>query len=169
MRRIAILLLLIALLIVPFASAWEPTEKTKFVAVWSGSKPITDSLTSKSYTDKTLTLKVATDTVMSKASYPYEISKTATSFKILKYRCDNKMQICGYWVEATRYGLPVKTNSPVWISPPPVIALVSEVYDEKSDTVTTTLKEDPKLALEQILQQYVDNQPIGIPVIGTKA
>jgi hypothetical protein len=169
MRRTVILLLLIALLIVPSISAWEPTDKTKFVTIWSGSKPITDSLTSKSYTDKTLILKAATDMEMSKASYPYEISKTATSFKILKYRCDNKMQICGYWVEATRSGKTVATNSPIWISPPPVVALVSETYDEKSDTVTTTIKEDPKLAIEQILQQYVDNQPIGTPVIGTKA
>jgi hypothetical protein len=167
MRRIA-LILLISFLIIPFASAWEPTEKTQFITIWSGSKPITDSLTSKSYTDKTLTLKAATDTVMSKASYPYEISKSTTSFKILKYRCDNKMQICGYWIEATRSGKTVATNSPIWISPPPITALVSEVYDEKSDTVTTTIKEDPKLAIEQVLQQYVDNQPIGKPVTGTK-
>lgn len=165
MKRI-ILLLIIALLIFPLASAWEPTENTKFVTVWSGAKPITDSLTSKSYTDKTLTLKTATDTTMSKVTYPYEVS---TTLKILKYRCDTKMQICGYWIEATRSGQLVATNSPVWISPPPIVALVSETYDPKSDTVTATIKEDPKLAVEQVLQMYVDNRPIGKPITGTKA
>jgi len=151
----------------------KPTisDTTTFVTVWQGTTPIKDSLSTKSSAEAASVLKEATDTVMKKETYPYDVASPAeskTTFKILKFRCDEKMQICGYWVYATRDGKEVATNSPIWISPPPFVALVSETYDEKSDTITTTLKEDPKLAIEQILQQYVDNQPIGKPIIGTK-
>ena len=108
---------------------------------------------------------------MKKETYPYDVASPAeskTTFKILKIRCDEKMQICGYWVYATRDGKEVATNSPIWISPPPIVALVSDVYDDKTDTYTTTVKEDPKLAIEQVLQGYVDRQPLGKPTTGTK-
>jgi PKD repeat protein len=149
-----------------------PSENTTTVVVWSGATPIKDSIDSKAPTDDEITiLKTATDTEMKKQSYPYDVAAKAestTTFKILKYRCDNKMGICGYWIEGYRDGKTIKTNSPVWISPPPITALVSEVYDEKVDTLTITLKEDPKMAVEQILQRYVDNQPIGEAITGTK-
>jgi len=164
MKR-ALIIFLILLLIFGGVAYAAPGELTKFVTVWSGTKPITDSNPTAS------ALKTATDTAMKKQTYPYSViiaSETGTTFKIIKYRCDTKMQICGYWIEATRAGRQVATNSPIWISPPPIVALVSEVYDDKTDTYTTTLKEDPKLAVEQILQQYCDNQPIGKPITGTK-
>jgi len=170
MKRLTVILLILCL-VIPIAVVADPTELTSFITVWMGATPIKDSLSTKSSAEAVTVLKEATDTVMTKQTYPYSVvtaSETGTTFKIIKYRCDEKMQICGYWIEATRAGRQVATNSPVWISPPPVVALVSESYDSKSDTVTTTLKEDPKLAVEQVLQQYVDNQPIGKPIIGTK-
>jgi len=149
------------------------SDTTTFITVWQGATPIKDSLATKapSVTEAEI-FKTATDTRMKAVTFPYDVEKPAesiTEFKIVKFRCDEKMGICGYWIEAYRDSKTVKTNSPVWISPPPIVASISEVYDDKTDVVTTTLKEDPKLAVEQILQQYVDNQPIGTPVIGTKA
>jgi hypothetical protein len=170
MRRL--LICFIILLVVCSGIAYAaPGELTKFITVWSGATPIKDSLSAKSASQQVSILKTATDTEMKKISYPYDVrasEESATTFKIIKFRCDEKMQICGYWLEATRNGQTVATNSPVWISPPPITALVSEVYDAKSDTQTVTLKEDPRAAVEQILQQYVDNRPIGKPIIGTK-
>ena len=170
MKRLTILLLILCL-VIPIAVVADPTELTSFITVWMGTTPIKDSLSTKSSAEAVTVLKEATDTVMTKQTYPYSVltaSETGTTFKIIKYRCDDKMQMCGYWLEAYRDGKTVATNSPVWISPPPITALVSEVYDSKSDTITTTVKEDPKLAIEQVLQAYVDRQPIGKPIIGTK-
>jgi hypothetical protein len=175
MKRI-IALFLIFLISIPFVFAAELsesiTDKTIVKIIWSGPTPIKDAISTKAPTDdETTILKTATDTEMKKQTYPYDVAAkvdSSTTFKILKYRCDNKMGICGYWIEAYRGGKTVKTNSPVWISPPPITALVSEVYDEKVDTITVTLKEDPKLAVEQILQRYVDDLPIGTPITGTK-
>ena len=170
MKR-ALIIFLILLLIFGGVAYAAPGELTKFVTVWSGATPIKDSLTAKSVSQQVSILKTATDTEMKKLAYPYEVrppAESKTTFKIIKFRCDEKMQICGYWLEAFRDGKTVATNSPVWISPPPITALVSEVYDSKSDTITTTVKEDPKLAIEQVLQAYVDRQPIGKPIIGTK-
>jgi len=159
MRKILIVILLLCLFI-PIAVFADLTELTKFNVVYQNSKTILSDSSSKT---------IATDNIMKKEIYPIEISKMTTSFKIIKYRCDEKMQICGYWIEAFRNGKTVATNSPIWISPPPIDAFISESYDKDSDIVTVTLKEDPKLAVEQVLQMYVDNQPIGTPVIGTKA
>jgi len=170
MKR-ALIIFLILLLIFGGVAFAAPGELTTFITIWSGAKPITDSLSLKSASEQVSTLKTATDTVMIKQTYPYSVltaSETGTTFKIIKYRCDTKMQICGYWIEATRGGKTVATNSPVWISPPPIVALVSDMYDAKTDTQTITVKEDPKMAVEQILQAYVDRQPLGKPVTGTK-
>jgi hypothetical protein len=50
----------------------------------------------------------------------------------------------------------------------PIDILVSESYDDKIDEMTVTLKEDPKAAALQILQAYVDRQPLGKSTTGTK-
>lgn len=157
--------------------------------VYQGSTAIRDSLISKSPTESAnAILSTATLTSLKDVQYPYDISTSKndgtkniiTIFKVQKYRCDKTTEMCGYWIGATRDGKEVQTNSPIWISPPPYQALVSDIYytalDEK--TVTTdmnlaaievvTLKEDPKLAVEQILQRYVDWQPLGKSVVGTK-
>jgi hypothetical protein len=180
MKRV-IALFLIFLILIPFVFAAELsesiTDKTAIKVIWQGPTPIKDAISTKAPTDdETAILKAATDTEMQKQIYPYDVAEKATStttFKILSFSCDRKKfgidaDICGYWVAAYRDGKTVATNSPILISPPPITAIVSEVYDDKVDTITTTLKEDPKLAVEQILQMYVDNQPIGKAVTGTK-
>ncbi|MCK9593589.1 MAG: PKD domain-containing protein [Methanoregula sp.] len=151
----------------------KPTmnETTTVKVVYEGTRSISDAITASAATkDTAVVLKEETEKVMSAVSFPYNVTKeeTKTTFRIVKYRWDEKMQVCGYWIEATRDGKEVYTNSPIWISPPPYQVTVSEVYDEKTNEVTTTIKEDPKLAVEQILQQYVDNQPLGKPIVGTK-
>jgi hypothetical protein len=172
----------------------EPTiepepEEIPVRVVHEGNTTIKDSLTSKSASDwENAILTTATKTALKNVKYPYNVTSekteetktVVTTFKIQKYRCDEKTEICGYWIEAWRDGKEVATNSPIWISPPPYVALVSNIYytslDEK--TVTTditkaaievvTVKEDPKLAVEQVLQQYVDNRPLGKSITGTQ-
>lgn len=145
----------------------KPTmnETTTVKVVYEGLTPIKDSLASPSKTSSdAVILKTATESVMSKVSYPYNVTKaeTQTTFKIVKYRCDEKMQVCGYWIEAWRDGKEVYTNSPIWISPPPYYYIISEIYDEKTNELTQTRKEDSKHAVELVLQWYVDRQPLGI-------
>jgi hypothetical protein len=97
--------------------------------------------------------------------YPLEIT---TEFKILKYRCEDEK--CGYWISATRGGRDVKTNSPVWLinGNAPIDIVVSDTYDDKTNIQTAIMKEDPKLAAFNTLQIYVNQQPIGTPIVGTK-
>jgi len=129
------------------------------VVVKQGSTAITDSLSAKTAPEKSTLLTTATDTALKDEKYPYLIAGSEVT--ILKYRCDSKMQSCGYWVSCQRGGKEVKTNSPVWISPPPYEVVVSDVFDAKTNTETITLKEDPKLAAEQVLISYCDRQPLG--------
>jgi len=146
-------------------------ETTTTKVVYEGLTPIKDSLATKSpTTSDAAILKTATESVMSKVVYPYNISvpETKTTFKVVKYRYDDKLQAFGYWIEATREGNEVATNSPIWVVSPQYNVIVSEVYDEKTNEITATLKEDPKYAIEQILQRYVDNQPLGKATVGTK-
>ena len=140
----------------------EPDENTTIKVVYEGATPIKDLLSLKTKANAVV-LKEETEKVMSKVSFPYNVTKeeTKTTFKIVKYRCDEKMQICGYWIEAYRDGKEVYTNSPIWISPPPYQVVVSESFDEKTNEITTTLKEDPKAAVESVLQRYVEMQPLG--------
>jgi hypothetical protein len=179
--------LIIFLLTVPLVMADLPKdekEETTYKVVYDGARPIDDILKvkasekSKSELDpyeKSIVLKEETDKVMKKEKYPLSISKDIqTDIKILAYTCDGKKYgldtdgICGYWISATRDGKEVSTNSPIWISPPPYEAFISESYDEKKNEITVVIKEDSKLAVEQVLQQYVDNQPLGKSIVGTK-
>jgi PKD repeat protein len=144
----------------------KPTmnETTTVKVVYEGTRTISDAITASAATkDTAIVLKEETEKVMSAVSFPYNVTKaeSQTTFKILKYRCDEKMGICGYWVEAWRDGKEVYTNSPIWISPPPYEVVVSESFDEKTNEITAIVKEDPKLALEQTLQRYVEMQPLG--------
>jgi PKD repeat protein len=154
----------------------EPTEIPTRI-VYQGSTAIRDSLSSKSPMDSAnAELSVATVSALKDVKYPYDIStskddgtkRVVTIFKMQKFRCDEKMQLCGYWIEATRDGQEVQINSPVWISPPPYQIVVSEVYDSRAKENVVTIKEDPKVAVEQVLQNYVDQQPLGKATVGTK-
>lgn len=154
---------------IEYASKMNETTTVKIV--YEGLTPIKDSLASPSKTSSdAVILKTATESVMSEVSYPYNVTKeeTKTTFRIVKYRCDEKMGICGYWIEAWRDGKEVATNSPIWFFNPPYQILVSEVYDEKTNEMVQTLKEDPKAVIEKELQEYVNLQPLGKAVVGTK-
>lgn len=161
-------ILIIFLMLVPLAIAADliPGEEPQptVIVQYQGSRAITDSLASKSAGDKNSILSSATSTALKDVKYPYQISGTEVT--IDKYKCT--AEICGYWVSCTRDGREVYTNSPIWISPPPYEVFVSSSFDEKSFTSTVILREDPKLAVELVLQRYVDNQPLGKAVVGTK-
>ena len=131
----------------------EPTIIKKY----EGSTAITDSLSTKLTEEKSFVLASATDTVLKDEKYPYVVAGSEVT--IQKYKCGAEM--CGYWLSCTRGGKEVYTNSPVWISPPPYIIVVSEVFDSKANTQTITLKEDPKGAAERVLTSYCDKQPLG--------
>lgn len=163
MRKIFAVLIIFCLT-VPFVFADEidgledegPTVKT----VWQGETPIGDAISAKAQ-DKISILKTETNKVMAAQEFPYVLYSGKTTVRIVKYKCDDKMQLCGYWVEAYRDGREVYTNSPIWISPPPYEVVVSESLDTKLNELTVVLKEDPKGAVERVLQRYVDMQPLG--------
>jgi PKD repeat protein len=144
----------------------KPTmnETTTVRVVYQGNTTIKDSLASKApTTSDAVILKTATESVMSKVTYPYNVTKeeTKTTFRVVKYRCDEKMPVCRYWIEAWRDGKEVATNCPIVFYPAPYEAMISEAYDEKTNEVTVTLKEDPKLAVQQRIQRIVDDLPLG--------
>jgi hypothetical protein len=127
------------------------------IVIRQGSTAITDSLASKSDGQKSAILTTATATALKDTKYPYLVS--GTELTISKSKCTG--ETCGYWVSCTRSGKEVKTNSPVWISPPPYEVVVSDVIDTKANTEAITLKENPKQAAEEALTGYCDRQPIG--------
>jgi len=118
--------------------------------------------------DPATILKQATDEVMSSQDYPYDITNGNTTITINSYSCNDDTQLCGYWIHAIRDGSEVATNSPIWISPPPYQVVESDVTDTIANTETITLKEDPFGAVNNVLQRYVDMQPLGNAVIGTQ-
>jgi hypothetical protein len=52
--------------------------------------------------------------------------------------------------------------------PHPYLVVVSDVIDTKANLEIITLKESPKEAVENVLQDYVSRQPLGIATVGTK-
>lgn len=133
------------------------------IIIRQGSTAISDSLSAKSAGEKSAILAASTNNALKDWVYPYPVDAKVT---ILKYKCTD--EICGYWVSCTRGGKEVYTNSPIWIFPPPYEVVVSDVYDEKTNIQTITLKEDPKTAAEEVLKGYCDRQPLGKAVTGTK-
>ena len=162
-------LLSLLFLVFLFSSiAYAYTEKPKIVVVFDGATPISAGLITKTtYAEKESYLKQEINTTMAKESYPYSVVKNTakTDVQIQKYKC--KSDTCWYWISAYRGIQEVAIDNPIGISPPPINALVSEVYDEKTDTLTITLREDPKLAVEQILQRHADNTLVGKAKTGT--
>lgn len=138
-------------------------DSTKEVVIVEGPTSITDMIQTTREKDKPSVVVVETRLNLLVQKYPFEIS--GTEIKILKFRCD--VGVCYYWISATRGGREVATNSPILIYNPPYHTLVSETYDEKTNTLTQTVKEDPLGAVLQILSGYVDRQPLGKAVTGT--
>jgi PKD repeat protein len=162
--------------VVPPVIDQKPDENTITKTAWQGPTPITAAFSAKAAEkskteldpyEKAILLSDATDIIMKAEKYPLDISKdTKTIITIEKYRCTS--EVCGYWITAKRDGQGVATNSPVWISPPPYIAVISESYDPVKNEETFTLKEDPKDATFQVLRTYVSQQPLGKGIVGTK-
>ena len=166
-----VIVLLIFLISAPITFAAELGDPSSEEAistriVYQGSTAIRDSIASKASAN--VELSTATTAALKDTKYPYAIVASKTVLTINKYRCDQKMQICGYWISAIRDMREVQTNSPIWISPPPYQVVVSEIYDSTAKENVVTIKEDPKLAVEQILRGYVDRQPLGKATVGTK-
>ena len=154
------LFLLVGIVSVAYAAGLGDGEEMQPTTIiqYQGSRAITDSIASKSPTaSEEAILTVATKAVLKDVKYPYLVAGSEVT--ILKSKCTD--EICGYWVSCTRGGKEVYTNSPVWISPPPYEVVVSDVFDEKANTQTITLKEDPKAAAEEVLKGYCDRQPLG--------
>lgn len=135
----------------------------KPVVVYSGPRDISAALGSSIY--PAATLANATKTALDSMSFPYNITVGLTQTKLLKYRCD--MDICWYWVQSYRDGQEVATNSPIGISPPPFEAVTSDIVDTIKNEENIVAIENTTLAMEQIMQQYVDRQPLGKGVVGT--
>ena len=146
-----------------------PGELTTYVTAYTGTTPIKDTLTTKATQgEKETVLKVETDNLFKLESYPLTLDTKAVEkvLKIERYKCDAIS--CRYWIYASRNGEEIAIDNPVIISPPPTDVVVSEVYDDKTDTLTITLKEDPKAAVQEVLQRLADNTPIGKSKTGTK-
>ena len=155
-------------MLVCFTGVFAFTEKTQIKIVFDGATPIQNELVFKvNYAEKESYTKQEINKIMIKEPYPYTVTKNSakTDIQIEKFKC--KSDTCWYWITATRGGQEVAIDNPIGIVPPPINALVSEVYDEKTDTLALTLREDPKLALEQILQRHADNTPLGKAKTGT--
>jgi hypothetical protein len=141
-------------------------KETPIKIVYQGVTPITNAIMAKSINEKTLIIGKESEKEIMKLSYPYQIEKT--EIRIIKTRYDEKMQTMGYWIEAYRGGREVQVNNPIWIVPHPYLVVVSDVIDTKANLEIITLKESPKEAVENVLQDYVSRQPLGIATVGTK-
>lgn len=134
------------------------------VIAWSGQRSISALLGTSQY--PAATLATATKSTLTSTAFPYNITAGLTSTKLLKYRCDT--DICWYWVQSYRNGQEVATNSPIGISPPPFEAVVSYTDDLIKNERTAVITENTTLAMEQIITEYVNRQPLGKATVGTK-
>ena len=143
-------------------------DKTTYNVVYTGSTAIKAALAAKTQPAADI-IKVAVETELTKESYPLYLKATNTDFTIDKYRCT--IEKCAYWITATRNKQQVSVNNPIWLVNGnfPFHTLVSEFEDTKTNTVTITVKEDVKGAIWKILSEYVDRQPTGKSVTGTKS
>lgn len=166
-RWLVVLLIFCLTLPLVFAADFPGVEKEIPVKiVYQGNTPITNAIMVKSISEKTLIIGKESEKEILKISYPYQIEKT--EIRIIKTRYDEKMQTMGYWIEAYRNGWEVQVNNPIWIVPHPYLVVVSDVIDTKANLETITLKESPKVAVEGMLQKYVNGQPLGKATVGTK-
>lgn len=165
LKALLVMTMLFCAFIVP-ATAID--DKTTYNVVYTGSTAIKAALAAKTQPAADI-IKVAIETELTKESFPLYLKATNTDFTIDKYRCT--LEKCGYWITATRNKQEVAINNPVWLVNGnfPFHTLVSQSEDTKANTVTITVKEDIKGAIWQILSEYVDRQPLGKSVMGTKS
>ena len=151
--RIAPLFLVLALFVVVVPITAAINEFTSVSVFYEGKTDITTTLSVKPNSMEKLTyLSQESEKVMSNLKYPLDVT---TEIKIEKCQYDKKFGTMGYWIYATRGGRDIKINNPVWVYPPPYLAIISETYDEKENKISVTVKEDPEMAIKQFLMQYV--------------
>lgn len=143
-------------------------ENTTYQTVIDGSNEITLAIAGKTPYEKSVILSNKTDKLLKPVKFPFSFKLKNSEIWFDSYCCKLDEGLCGYWIRAYRViggqKVPVKTDSPVWISPPPFEVLVSESYDLLTNTVTTTIKEDLQGAITTVIQSYADRQPLGTPV-----
>lgn len=159
--KLKVKLLICAILIIAITGVAiaELSPATTVVVKYQGQTRITDMIASNDSSATAGILTSESDLVLKFVTFPYTLP--GTEITVNKYRCDFQKNYCGFCINATRDGREVRTKSPVWISPPPYIKTISEVYDENKDTLTITVREDPLEATTDVLQRYVNAQPIG--------
>jgi hypothetical protein len=165
-KLIAILIIFLISIPVVFADVIPDGVEPIVVVKYQGNTPIHNMITQNNTAAQAGILTSESDKVLKFVSFPYRLP--GTNITVIKYRCDFQKQYCGFWINATRDGQEVATNSPVWISPPPYLVTVSDTYDAKKNIETITLKEDPLQSVMVVLTRYVESQPIGNAVTGTK-
>jgi len=143
-------------------------ENTTYQTVISGSSELTTLIAGKDPYQKSIVLANATDKDLKPVKFPFTYKIKNSEIQFDSYCCKLDEGLCGYWISAYRIidgqRVPVKTDSPVWISPPPFEVTVSESYALATNTLTTTIKEDLRGAITSIIQGYVDQQPLGTSI-----
>lgn len=139
----------------------EPIVDIKFI----GSSRITDIINSNDSAKQALIMTSESERVLKMVSFPLLLP--GTEITVNKYQCDFRNNMCGFCINATRGGQEVATRSPVWISPPPYMIIVSESYDARKNVLTFTAREDPLEAATRVLQRYVDSKPLGTRTAGS--
>jgi len=156
-----------ATIIVKSASEYAD-ENTTYQTVIEGSSELTILIAGKDPYQKAVALANATDKDLKPVKFPFTYKIKNSEIQFDSYCCKLSEGLCGYWISAYRIidgqRVPVKTDSPVWISPPPFEVTVSESYALATNTLTTTIKEDLRGAITSIIQGYVDRQPLGTPI-----
>jgi hypothetical protein len=136
----------------------------KPVVAYTGNRDVSALLGTSLY--PALTLATESKKNLDLMTFPYNITSGLTQTKIQKYRCT--ADICWYWIQSYRDGQEIATNSPIGISPPPFEAVISDTDDTIRNEENIVLAENTTMATEQVLQGYVDRQPVGKAVVGTK-
>ena len=143
-------------------------ENTTYQTVISGSSELTTLIAGKDPYVKSVILANATDKDLKPVKFPFTYKIKNSEIQFDSYCCKLDEGLCGYWIQAYRIidgqRVPVKTDSPIWISPPPFEVTVSESYTLATNTLTTTIKEDLRGAITSVIQRYADMQSLGTPV-----
>ena len=143
-------------------------DNTTYLTVLEGSDEITQALIGKTPYEKSVILSDKTDKLLKPVKFPFMHKIKDSEIAFDNYCCKLDEGLCGYWIQAYRIiggqRVPVYTDSPIWISPPPFQVPVSESYTPETNTVTITVKEDLRGAITSIIQEYSDQQPLGTPV-----
>ena len=143
-------------------------ENTTYQTVISGSSELTNLIAGKDPYEKSVILSNKTDKLLKPVKFPFTYKIKDSEIAFDNYCCKLDEGLCGYWIQAYSIiggqRVPVYTNSPIWISPPPFQVTVSESYSNETNTLTTTIKEDLRGAITSVIHSYADMQPLGTPV-----